>query len=208
MKKILLFMCLFGITAPANASEIDVLLETNFGDIAIDLYPEQAKITVDNFTDYVEDGFYDGLIFHRVTNNPPVIQAGAYDADLNYHEPTSGPISNESNNGLSNLQYTVAMARGSASDSATSQFYINTADNLFLDYVDPSNPGYCVFGEVVSGMNIVDDIAQVSTHYVNPALQDVPDEPVIIEKATVIPEPATVLLLGLGSIVFVRKRRK
>ncbi len=212
MKKALCFICLLGFAATAGANSGDVLFETNFGDIVIDLYPEQAEITVKNFTGYVEDGFYDGLIFHRVardpvTDNPFVIQAGAYDTDLNEHEPTSGPIVNESNNGLSNLQYTVAMARGSASDSATSQFYINTADNLFLDYVNPLNVGYCVFGEVISGMEVVDAIAQVSTHSTN-GLDDVPQEPVIITSATVIPEPATILLLGFGCLALVRKRKR
>jgi len=206
MKKILLFMCLFGITAPANASEIDVLFETNFGDIAIDLYPEQAPITVDNFTGYVEDGFYDGLIFHRVIDGF-MIQSGAYDADLNYHPPTEDPIVNEF--GLSNVRGTVAMAKlGGDPDSATSQFFINLTDNSGpLPALDTQNGGFTVFGEVVLGMDIVDAIAQVPTHSTN-GMSDVPEEPVIIEKATVIPEPATILLLGLGSIVFVRKHRK
>jgi cyclophilin family peptidyl-prolyl cis-trans isomerase len=93
------------------------------------------------------------------------------------------------------------MARGLASNSATSQFYINTADNLFLDYVNPSNPQYCVFGEVVSGMEVVDAIADIPT-----TQGETPDELVIIESATVIPEPATILLLGLGCLAFVRRR--
>ncbi|MHC5060745.1 MAG: peptidylprolyl isomerase [Planctomycetota bacterium] len=214
MRKFLVFMCLFGFGAAAAAEGGDVLFETNFGDIVIDLYPEQAPITVDNFTGYVEDGFYDGLIFHRVatdpfTGNPFVIQAGAYDADLNYKEPTSNPIVNESNNGLSNAQYTIAMARTSVPDSATSQFYINTSDNQFLDYHfnnDPCNFGYAVFGEVVSGMEVVDAISQVSTHFVDGVSRTVPDEPVIIESATVIPEPATLALLGFGCLAFVRRR--
>ncbi len=212
MKKALCFICLLGFAATAGANSGDVLFETNFGDIVIDLYPEVAPITVDNFTGYVEEDFYDGLVFHRVardpvTDNPFVIQAGAYDTDLNKHEPTSASIVNESDNGLSNVQYTVAMARGSASDSATSQFYINTADNLFLDYVNPLNVGYCVFGEVISGMEVVDAIAQVSTHSTN-GLDDVPQEPVIITSATVIPEPATILLLGFGCLALVRKRKR
>lgn len=214
MKKALCFICLLGFAAAAGANSGDVLFETNFGDIVIDLYPEEAEITVENFTGYVEDGFYDGLIFHRVardpvTDNPFVIQAGAYDADLIHHAPTSGPIVNESYNGLSNLQYTVAMARGEPADSATSQFYINTADNTGLDRANFWDGfGYAVFGEVVAGMEVVDAIAQVSTHYVNPGLRDVPDDPVIIESATVIPEPATILLLGFGCLALVRKRKR
>jgi peptidyl-prolyl cis-trans isomerase B (cyclophilin B) len=209
MRKICLFICLLGFAAQANAYDGDVLFETNFGDIVIDLNYDAAPITVDNFKGYVNDGFYKDLVFHRVIDDF-MIQAGAFDADLNKHEPTRDPIVNESYNGLSNLQYTVAMARTSQPDSATSQFYINTADNLFLDYHynnDPCYVGYCVFGEVVSGMEVVDAIAQVSTHSTN-GMNDVPEEPVIIEKATVIPEPATIILLGLGGMLFVRRRRR
>jgi len=207
MKKVLYFICLLGFAATAGANSGDVLFETNFGDIAIDLYPELAPITVENFTGYVEDGFYDGLIFHRVTNNPPVIQAGAYDADLNYQPPTEDPIVNESYNGLSNVRGTIAMARTSEPDSATSQFYINFVDNPGLDRANyPDGFGYAVFGEVITGMDVVDSIAQVSTHSTN-GMDDVPAEPVIIEKATVIPEPATILLLGFGCLALVRKRK-
>lgn len=203
MKKVLCFICLLGFAATAGANSGDVLFETNFGDIVIDLYPEQAEITVANFIGYVEEDFYDGLTFHRIAEDPAVIQAGAYDTEGIFRTPTSGPIVNESNNGLSNVQYTVAMARGLASNSATSQFYINTADNLFLDYVNPSNPQYCVFGEVVSGMNVVDAIANVTT-----TQGETPDDPVIITNATVIPEPATILLLGFGCLALVRKRKR
>jgi len=208
MRKICLFVCLLGFSTQVNAYDGDVLLETNFGDIAIDLNYDAAPITVDNFKGYVEGGFYDGLVFHRVIEDF-MIQAGAFDADLNFHEPTRDPIVNESSNGLSNTRGTIAMARTSDPDSATSQFYINHVDNLFLDYHynnDPCYVGYCVFGEVVAGMDVVDAIAQVPTHSTND-MDDVPTEPVIIEKATVIPEPATIILLGLGSIVFVRRRR-
>ena len=204
MKKALCFICLLGFAATAGANSGDVLFETNFGDIVIDLYPELAPITVDNFIGYVEEDFYDGLVFHRVADNPAVIQTGAYDAEGNYHAPTSGPIINESYNGLSNVQYTIAMARKNdpCTDSATSQFYINTADNLFLDYVNPSYPQYCVFGEVVSGMEVVDAIADT------PRQGESPESPVIITSATVIPEPATILLLGFGCLALVRKRKR
>jgi peptidyl-prolyl cis-trans isomerase B (cyclophilin B) len=204
MKKLLCVICLLGFTASVHAyNDGDmVLLDTNYGDIVIDLDYDAAPITVDNFLEYVNDDFYDDLVFHRVAENPAVIQAGAWDAEGNLHAPTRAPIINESNNGLSNVQYTIAMARTSAPDSATSQFYINTADNLFLDYVNPLNVGYCVFGEVITGMNVVDDIAQVPTQ------DEAPESPVIIENATVIPEPATIVLLGLGCLAFVRKHRK
>jgi peptidyl-prolyl cis-trans isomerase A (cyclophilin A)/peptidyl-prolyl cis-trans isomerase B (cyclophilin B) len=208
MKKSFVFICLLGFATVASASDEYVLFKTNFGDITIDLYPEQTPITVENFTGYVEDGFYDGLIFHRVIEDF-MIQAGAYDADLNYQPPTQSPIVNESSNGLSNVRGTIAMARTTDPDSATSQFFINHVDNLFLDYQynnDPCYVGYCVFGEVISGMDVVDAIAQVSTHSIN-GLDDVPDNPVIIESATVIPEPATIILLGLGGMLFVRRRR-
>ena len=202
MKEALCLLCLVGFVTTGHADGGDVLLETNFGDIVIDLNYDAAPITHDNFIGYVEDGFYDGLVFHRAADDPAVIQAGAFDADLNYHAPTRAPIINESNNGLSNVQYTVAMARKTAPDSATSQFYINYGDNTFLDYVNPLNVGYCVFGEVISGMDVVDAIADTPTQ------GETPEDPVIIENATVIPEPATIVLLGLGCLVFVRKRRR
>lgn len=214
MRKIFVFMCLLGFSVAAGADSGDLLEDivrlkiTDFGDIVIDLDRDAAPITVVNFIGYVEDGFYDGLTFHRVMEDF-MIQGGAFDADLTKHDPTSGPIVNESDNGLSNERGTIAMARTDDPDSATSQFFINHIDNPFLDYHynnDPCYVGYAVFGEVVSGMEVVDAIAQVSTHYVNPGLRDVPDDPVIIESATVIPEPATILLLGLGCLAFVRRR--
>jgi cyclophilin family peptidyl-prolyl cis-trans isomerase len=169
-----------------------VELETNFGDIVIELFDANAPITVANFLMYVKSGFYDGLIFHRVTDNPAVIQGGGFDASLNQPDPCD-PIINESNNGLSNLRGTVAMARASDPNSATSQFYINVVDNTFLDYNDVNDVGYCVFGQVISDMNIVDRIAHLPTEdYVTiPAggtLNDVPRPPgpVIIYNAKIL----------------------
>ncbi len=205
MRKIFVFICLLGFGTAAVAEDDYVLFETNFGDIVIDLYPEVAPITVKNFTGYVEDGFYDGLIFHRVINRF-MIQGGKFDADLTKHDPTSGPIVNEFS--LSNIRGTIAMAKipGNA-DSATSEFFINLVDNSGPPpALDIANGGFTVFGKVLTGMEVVDAIALVSTHYVNPGLRDVPDDPVIIESATVIPEPATILLLGLGCLAFVRRR--
>ena len=209
MKKLLCVICLFGFTASVHAyNDGDmVLLDTTLGDIVIDFDYDAAPTTVDNFLGYVEDGFYDGLAFHRVIDGF-MIQAGAYDDDLTYHPPTSNPITNENYNGLNNTRGTIAMARSDDPDSATSQFYINHVYNSHLDYVSPSDPGHCVFGEVVSGMDVVDAIAGVDTHYVNEDFTHVPDDPVIIESATVIPEPATIVLLGLGCLAFVRKHRR
>ena len=205
MKKVLYFLCLLGFAATAGANSGDVLFETNFGDITIDLHPELAPITVENFTGYVEDGFYDVLVFHRVVEDF-MIQAGAYDADLNYQPPTRDPIVNEF--GLSNVRGTVAMAKlGGDPDSATSQFFINLTDNSGPPpALDTQNGGFTVFGDVILGMDVVDSIAQVSTYSTN-GLDNVPEEPVIIEKATVIPEPATILLLGFGCLALVRKRK-
>jgi cyclophilin family peptidyl-prolyl cis-trans isomerase len=209
MKKLLCVICLLGFTTSVHAyNEGDmVLLDTNYGDIVIDLDYDAAPITVVNFETYVNDDFYDGLVFHRVVDGF-MIQAGAFDDELTYHAPTRPPIINESNNGLNNTRGTIAMALSDDPDSATSQFYINHRDNPHLNYVDPCDPGHCVFGEVVSGMDVVDTIAGVDTHYVNPGLRHVPDEPVIIESATVIPEPATIALLGLGCLAFVRRRKR
>lgn len=207
MKKALCFICLLGFAATAGANGGDVLFETNFGDIVIDLNYDAAPITVDNFIGYVEEGFYDGLVFHRVIEDF-MIQAGAYDAELNFQDPTSDPIVNESDNGLSNVRGTIAMARTTNPDSATSGFFINHVDNLLLDRANAQDGfGYAVFGEVVAGMDVVDAIAQVLTHSTN-GLDDVPLDPVIIERVTIIPEPATIVLLGLGSLALVRKRKR
>ncbi len=203
MRKIFVFICLLGFGAAAVAEDDYVLFETNFGDIVIDLFPEVAPITVDNFIGYVEEGFYDGLVFHRVIPGF-MLQSGAFDADLNKHEPTRDPIINEF--GLSNVRGTIAMAKqGGDPDSATSQFFINLTDNSGPPpALDTQNGGFTVFGEVLTGMEVVDAIAQVTTHSTND-MDDVPVDPVIITSATVIPEPATILLLGLGCLAFVRR---
>lgn len=156
------------------------------GSIVIELYPEKAPVTVANFVDYVQNGFYDGLLFHRVISGF-MIQGGGYDQDLIKQE-TGPAIVNESSNGLRNMRGTVAMARTYVADSATSEFFINLADNSFLDYGTlaydlqyniVAKIGYCVFGEVISGMDIVDAIAAVDT------TNDLPNADVIIQSATV-----------------------
>jgi len=162
-----------------------VKLSTNFGDITLELNAEKAPITVANFLQYVESGFYDGVIFHRVINDF-MIQGGGFDANMK-QKSTKVEIKNEADNGLANDKYTVAMARTSIPDSASSQFFINIADNEFLNHTAPTSSGwgYCVFGKVVAGMDVVDKIKAVKTTS-NAGHRDVPIEPVMIEKASVI----------------------
>jgi cyclophilin family peptidyl-prolyl cis-trans isomerase len=209
MKKLLCVICLLGFTASVHAyNEGDmVLLDTNYGDIVIDLDYDAAPITVENFEAYVNDEFYNNLTFHRVIDGF-MIQGGGFYADLSKREPTRDPIINEF--GRSNLRGTVAMAKTPGfPNSATSQFFINLGDNSGPPpALDTQNGGFTVFGEVVSGMDVVDAIAGVDTHDVSYDMKDVPDDPVIIENATVIPEPATIVLLGLGCLAFVRKRKR
>ncbi len=160
-----------------------VKLSTNFGDITLELNAEKAPITVTNFLQYVKNGFYDGLIFHRVINGF-MIQGGGFDSNMK-QKTTEAQIKNEADNGLGNDLYTIAMARTSIPDSASSQFFINVGDNDFLNHTapTPSGWGYCVFGKVIKGMDVVDKIRAVKK--TNCAgHQDVPEEPVIIEKAT------------------------
>lgn len=161
-----------------------VKLSTNLGDITIALDAEKAPITVANFLQYVESGFYEHVIFHRVINGF-MIQGGGFDANMK-QKPTEASIKNEANNGLTNDKYTVAMARTSVPDSASSQFFINVSDNDFLNHTapTPSGWGYCVFGKVVEGMDVVDAIKAVPTTS-RAGHQDVPVEPVVILKATV-----------------------
>lgn len=164
---------------------IVVVLETSKGNIEIQLFEKEAPISTKNFLDYVNEGFYDGLIFHRVIGNF-MIQGGGFGRGMNQKQ-TKEPIKNEAINGLKNLRSTIAMARTNVVDSATSQFFINVADNPFLDHVDDSSRGfgYAVFGKVISGMGVVDEIKSVNTGVVK-GFQDAPLEPVIINKAYVI----------------------
>jgi cyclophilin family peptidyl-prolyl cis-trans isomerase len=155
-----------------------VIIKTSKGDIKIELDKENAPISVDNFLTYVEDGFYDGTIFHRVIKNF-MVQGGGFTPDMQ-QKPTNAQIKNEADNGLKNERGTIAMARTGVVDSATSQFFINHADNTFLDH-GIKDYGYAVFGKVVDGMDVVDAIAVVQT---GPG--DVPNKPVVIESITVV----------------------
>lgn len=158
-----------------------VVLETSKGNIEIELYQDKAPITVENFLSYVNEGYYDGLIFHRVINNF-MIQGGGFNEDM-VQKQTKDSIKNEAQNGLKNEPYTIAMARTAAIDSATSQFFINVADNTFLNH-GARDFGYAVFGKVTKGTEVVDEIKVVETGTVK-GFQDVPLEPVKINKAYV-----------------------
>lgn len=164
------------------AKQEDVLVEmkTNLGSMVIKLYPEQAPATVKNFLDYVDRGFYDGVIFHRVVPNF-VVQAGGFDKQFQ-RKATARSIINESNNGLKNLRGTLSMARTNAPNSATSQFFINLVDNASLDY-RPGSPGYAVFGEVIKGIQAIDSMALLEQGKHRGQFQNAPNETVMIESA-------------------------
>jgi len=160
-----------------------VILTTNLGAIKIELDAEKAPKSVENFLSYVESGHYAGTIFHRVINGF-MIQGGGFEPGMN-QKATKDPIENEAKNGLKNERYTVAMARTPAPHSATAQFFINTENNGFLDYPGQDGWGYCVFGKVTEGMDVVDKIKAVKTSR-SGMFQDVPVEDVIIEKAEIV----------------------
>ncbi|MBE6381927.1 MAG: peptidyl-prolyl cis-trans isomerase [Lentisphaerae bacterium] len=159
-------------------------IETTLGTISLELNDEKAPLTVANFEEYAKSGHYDGTIFHRVIGGF-MIQGGGFTRDMN-QKPTRAPIRNEAMNGLGNKRGTIAMARTSVVDSATSQFFINHVDNDFLDFTSPTPRGfgYAVFGRVTDGMDVVDAIAKVRTGN-NCGYENVPVEPVVIRKVTI-----------------------
>jgi len=180
MKRLLpLLLMLVLMAVPAMAKEL-VVIETTYGDITLELYPDKAPITVRNFLHYAEKGHYNGTIFHRVIKDF-MIQGGGLTAEL-VPKPNDAPIKNEAGNGLKNERGTIAMARTSVVDSATSQFFINTVDNRNLDHRDetPAGFGYAVFGKVVEGMDVVDRIGNSPTGMRN-RFRDVPIETVTIK---------------------------
>lgn len=159
-----------------------VKLHTNHGVITLELFADKAPVTVANFLDYVKAGHYDNTIFHRVISNF-MIQGGGFEPGMK-QKPTNDPIKNEADNGVSNARGTVAMARTSDPHSASAQFFINVVDNDFLNFSSPTERGwgYCVFGQVTEGMDVVDKIKSVATSR-SGFHQDVPAEDVIIERA-------------------------
>jgi len=171
------------VTATNEKANPRVVLETTKGNIVIELDAEKAPVTVANFLKYVEEGFYNGLIFHRVISGF-MIQGGGLTTDM--QEKTShAPIKNEASNGLTNDRGTICMARKPDPDSATCQFFINVKDNHQLNYGGPAKPGYAVFGKVVEGMDVADAIVSVKTTRLG-RLDDVPVEPVVIKSVRLV----------------------
>jgi len=159
-----------------------ITLSTSLGNIVLELDADKAPITVENFLSYAKSGYYNGTIFHRVIDGF-MIQGGGFDASMK-QKSTENPIKNEANNGLKNNKYTIAMARTSIPDSATSQFFINVNNNDFLNYPGQDGWGYCVFGKVTEGTDVVDKIQKVATGN-SAGHQDVPREAVSILNVTI-----------------------
>ncbi len=181
----LLLTLLLGLcVTTASAMNPHVIIETNKGNIELVLYPEKAPKTVENFLQYVQDGFYNGTIVHRVIEKF-MLQGGGFTPQFE-RKPTRPPVINEADNGLKNHRGTIAMARTADPHSATAQFFINVVDNAFLDFKSraPHEFGYCVFGKVVKGMDTVDKIRTVKTGATGPFRSDVPLAPVVIKSIT------------------------
>ena len=187
-KYYLLALLFSAITMHAQAAT-RVEFQTTQGNFTVEVYADKAPKTVANFLQYVKDGFYDNTIFHRVISRF-MIQGGGFERDLS-EKPTRAPIPNEASNGLLNETGTIAMARTADPDSATAQFFINVNDNQFLNFVspDPEQIGYCVFGKVVSGMDVVQKISLSPTTNIG-RNSDVPVKPITIKSAKVLPEVA------------------
>jgi cyclophilin family peptidyl-prolyl cis-trans isomerase len=171
---------------PMTETSTQVKFETTLGDFVVKLNPAKAPVTVKNFLEYVKEGHYNGVIFHRVIPGF-MAQGGGYTAQFK-QKPTHAPIKNEADNGLLNKRGAIAMARTSDPHSASAQFFINYKDNGFLDYSasTPQGWGYAVFGEVTEGMDVVDAMAKVPTGSGGPMPSDVPQTPIVIEKASVV----------------------
>lgn len=191
MKRLFLLAAVFAaivIACPAAADNPRVQMRTNFGSFVIELYPDKAPETVRNFLLYVREGFYDGTIFHRLLPGI-LLEGGSYGPDMSPKE-VGTPIENEGNNGLRNLQGTVAMGHDSDANSATTQFIINLADNPQFDYTaSPAQDwGNCVFGRVVEGMDTVSRMAGVPILSGGDFIGDVPSKPIVLEEARLISE--------------------
>jgi len=181
MLAVALFTALFSSMSNLTWAKPFVEIQTNKGNMLVELYPEKAPKTVENFLQYVNSGFYEGTIFHRVISNF-MIQGGGFDKELN-EKPTRPPIQNEADNGLTNSFASIAMARTGDPHSATAQFYINVANNTSLNHSEKNNRGwgYCVFGKVVKGMEVAERISKLPTDG-----GDLPIQTILIESIKVI----------------------
>ena len=187
IRLLVLFSCLsFGLPAWANHPQIE--FRTNLGSFVVELYPDKAPRTVENFMAYVRSGYYEGTIFHRVIDKF-IIQGGGLTSNM-ASKPTFAPVPSESQNGLRNEAGSLAMARAFNPDSATSQFFINLDDNKMLNYYkpEPALMGYTVFGKVIRGMDIAKKIGRIPTQVLG-KLSDVPQETIVIEKAVLLETP-------------------
>jgi len=186
---LLIFTGILSASIAADRENTMVILKTSMGDITLELYADKAPVTVENFLKYVDDGFYQGTIFHRVINSF-MIQGGGFDSEMR-KKATRTAIINEAANGLKNERGTIAMARTMIPDSATAQFFINTVNNRNLDFRNSSRAGigYCVFGRVVEGMDVVDKIRAVKTGSMH-GMRDVPQTAIVIKEAARIAKPA------------------
>lgn len=187
MKKLVAFLFAFALSFTAAAANPTVEMKTSMGTLLIELYPEKAPKTVENFLQYVKDGFYNGVVFHRVIDNF-MIQGGGFEPGMK-EKQTRAPIPNEAKNGLKNQPGTLAMARTSDPNSATAQFFINLADNAPLDYPGYDGFGYAVFGKVVQGFDVVQKIAKVEKKF-SPYSPDrspsTPVTPILIESVKLV----------------------
>lgn len=177
-------------TDTASQAHPQILMQTSLGDIVLELDRTKAPKSVDNFVKYVQDGFYNGTIFHRVIKDF-MIQGGGFTPEME-QKPTRAPIANEANNGLKNVRGSIAMARTNEPHSATAQFFINTVDNSPLDFSAPTEEGwgYTVFGKVVKGMDVVDKIRATPTGSARPFPSDVPTTTVLIKKVSMVTRKA------------------
>jgi len=182
-----LLLTLFAMNAHAGNPRVE--MQTNVGNVIVELYPDRAPKTVANFLSYVKSGFYEGTIFHRVVKNF-MVQGGAFDKALDWHQPSSPPILNEAKNGLDNEPGTLSMAHDRDPNSATTQFFINLESNKHLNYHrdHPDYYGHCVFGKIVKGMDVMRQIAERPTGAAGPFAADVPLEPIVIEKVALLEE--------------------
>lgn len=182
-----LSLCLLGATAAVAADQAAknpvVVLETSMGNIKVELFQKEAPLSVKNFLDYANSGFYNGTVFHRVINGF-MIQGGGFTPDMT-PKKTNPPIKNEAANGLKNDRGTIAMARTMVADSATAQFFINVVNNNGLNRPSPDGHGYAVFGKVIEGMDVVDKIKAVKTGMAR-GFRDVPETPVLIKSVKVV----------------------